>query len=135
MILAFANASTKNSHFDSAYGRSLKDRQVLQSRLKAVEIDGRFNTLGFVIGDYPLNFFKVNLKADESLFQIFVGYDLAAIYARDQDEKVIQMFAGWLRRIFQETNDYAPKRQELLEIVNSWEREVVRRIVGERVTT
>jgi hypothetical protein len=132
MILAFAEVITKNGRFESALDRTFKDRKVLQSQMKTVQVDGRFSTLGFVISDYPVNYFKVNCETDGSLHQVFVGYDLTASYPRNEDEKVISMIAGWLRRVFQETDGYAAKRKELLDIVDSWVQETVKRIASER---
>jgi hypothetical protein len=128
MFLGFAEVITKNARFESALDRTFRDRKTLQSRLEPIDLDGRFDTLWFIIGDHPLNYFKVNHKADDRLYQVFVGYDLAGDYPRDRDKSVIGMIAGWLRRVFTETDGYAAKRKELLDIVNTWEAETTNRI-------
>jgi len=130
MHLAIANAAIKSPQFDRALDRTFKERKVLQSRLEAVKVDGRFNTLGFVIVDYPPNYFKVARKVDDSIYQVSVGYDLTGNYPPEEDDKVIRLLAGWMRRALQETDGYAAKRTELLEIVNSWEEQAIKGISG-----
>jgi hypothetical protein len=121
MFLGFADTVTKNMNFSSAYGRTLKERQAIQSQLEAVEVDGRFNTLWFVITDSPSDYFEVNHNADDSLYQVFVGYELDGDYQGERDKEVICLIGGWLKRVFQETSGYAARRAELLEMIRNWE--------------
>lgn len=132
MILAIAVASIKTPTFNDAMRRTMRFRKILQSRLKPIEIHGRYNLLGLVIGDYRLNTFRVNRKATIDMYQVFVGYDLDEVYTDDRDESIIALMAGWVRRAFVEAAGYSAKRAELLDIVNSWEAESVASIVGQR---
>jgi hypothetical protein len=131
MILAFASAANKNANFNIALDRTFNDWKVLRSNLDTINVDGRFNTLGFVIADRPPNYFKVAPKADDSIYQVVVGYNLTSEFRREEDDKVVTMMADWLRRAFQESDGYAAKRTELIGIVNSWEEESINRILSQ----
>ncbi len=122
MIIAFANAVNMNDKFSSAWNQMVPIRRQLSDQLASVEVDGKFNTVGFVIGDFPANYFRVNHRADETLFQVFVGYDASVKDASDVHSTIIHTIAGWLRRTFDGSEAYAPKRTQLASIVDDWER-------------
>jgi hypothetical protein len=134
MLLQFFTAVMKNAQFESALDRTLRDRKILQSRLKAIESGGHLNKILLGIFDKPQEFFEVKRVRDDAL-EVNVGYSSDIPYQRDDDDKVIGLIAGWLHHAIQEIDGDPAKRQELLSIVHRWADETVVRIISERQAT